>query len=64
MQQVELSKTDEFVDFCLEKIYQVRNQPVTVKRDIYRRIETQRRRDTRTSIPGGMGMPSSLRRRR
>jgi len=63
MQQVELSKTDEFVDFCLEKIYQMRNQPVTVKRDIYRSTETQRRRDTRTSIPGGVGMPSSLRRR-
>jgi peptidyl-prolyl cis-trans isomerase SurA len=62
MQQVELSKTDEFIDFCLEKIYQVRNQPVTVKRDIYRRTEVQRRRDTRTSIPrGDMGM---LRRRR
>ena len=63
MQQVELSKTDEFIDFCLEKIYQVRNQPVTVKRDIYRSTETQRRRDTRPSIPGGVGMPSSLRRR-
>lgn len=63
MQQVELSKTDEFVDFCLEKIYQMRNQPVTVKRDIYRSTETQRRRDTRTSIPGGVGMPSTLRRR-
>jgi len=64
MQQVELSKTDEFVDFCLEKIYQVRNQPVTVKRDVYRRTEVQKRRDTRTSIPGGVGMPSSIRRRR
>ena len=63
MQQVELSKTDEFIDFCLEKIYQVRNQPVTVKRDVYRSTETQRR-DTRTSIPGGVGMPSSIRRRR
>jgi hypothetical protein len=65
MQQVELSKTDEFVDFCLEKIYQMRNQPVTVKREIYRRTEVQRRRDTRTSTPrGGVGMPSSIRRRR
>lgn len=64
MQQVELSKTDEFIDFCLEKIYQMRNQPVTVKRDIYRRTETHRRRDTRTSMPGGVGMPGSLRRRR
>ncbi len=63
MQQVELSKTDDFIDFCLEKIYQMRDQPVTVKRDIYRSTETQRRRDTRTSIPGSMGMPSSLRRR-
>jgi len=64
MQQVELSKTDEFIDFCLEKIYQMRNQPVTVKRDIYRSTETRRPRDTRTSIPrGDMGMPSSIRRR-
>lgn len=63
MQQVELSKTDDFIDFCLEKIYQMRDQPVTVKRDIYRSTEPQRRRDTRTSIPGGIGMPSSLRRR-
>ena len=63
MEQVELSKTDEFIDFCLERIYQMRNQPVTVKRDIYRSTETQRRRDTRTPIPRGVGIPSSLRRR-
>jgi len=64
LQQAELSKTDDFVDFCLEKIYQMRNQPVTVKREIYRRTEVQRRRDTRTSIPrGDMGMPGSIRRR-
>ena len=63
LQQAELSRTDEFIDFCLEKIYQMRNQPVTVKRDIYRSTEVQRRRDTRTSIPGGAGMPSCLRRR-
>jgi len=63
LQQAELSKTDEFIDFCLENIYQMRNQPVTVKREIYRSTETQRRRDTRTSIPGGMGMPGSIRRR-
>ena len=64
LQQAELSKTDDFVDFCLEKIYQMRNQPVTVKRDIYRRTEVQRRRDTRPSTPrGDMGMPSSIRRR-
>ena len=63
LQQAELSKTDEFIDFCLEKIYKMRDQPVTVKRDIYRSTEPQRRRDTRTSMPGGVGMPSSLRRR-
>ncbi len=63
LQQVELSKTGEFIDFCLEKIYKMRDQPVTVKRDIYRSTERQRRRDTRTSMPGSMGMPSSLRRR-
>ena len=63
LQQAELGRTDEFIDFCLDKIYQMRDQPVTVKRDIYRRTEIQRRRDTRTSTPGGVGMPSSLRRR-
>ena len=63
LQQAELGKTDKFIDFCLEKIYQMRDQPVTVKRDIYRRTETQRPRDTRTSMPGGVGMPGSLRRR-
>jgi hypothetical protein len=64
LQQAELGKTDDFVDFCLEKIYQMRNQPVTVKREIYRRTEVQRRRDTRTSTPrGDMGMPGSIRRR-
>jgi hypothetical protein len=63
LQQAELSRTDKFIDFCLEKIYQMRNQPVTIKRDIYRSTDTPRRRDTRTSIPGGAGMPSSLRRR-
>ncbi len=63
LQQVELSKTGEFIDFCMEKIYQMRNQPVTVKRDIYRRTEVRRRRDIRTSMPGGVGMPGSIRRR-
>jgi parvulin-like peptidyl-prolyl isomerase len=64
LQQVELSKTDEFVDFCLEKIYQVRDQPVTVKRDIYRGAEAQQRKGAGPSIPGaGMGMPRSIRRR-
>ncbi len=64
LQQIELSKTDEFVDFCLEKIYQVRDQPVTVKRDIYRGTEAQDRKDTGTLMPGaGMGMPRSIRRR-
>jgi len=62
LQQVELSKTDEFIDFCLEKIYQMRNEPVTVKRDIYRRTETQRPRDTRPSIYRDM-MPGGIRRR-
>jgi parvulin-like peptidyl-prolyl isomerase len=64
LQQAKLGKTDDFVDFCLEKIYQMRNQPVTVKREIYRRTDVQRRRDTRTSTPrGDMGMPGSIRRR-
>ncbi len=62
LQQVELSKTDEFIDFCLEKIYQKRDEPVTVKRDIYRRTETQRPRDTRPSIYRDM-MPGGIRRR-
>ncbi len=62
LQQVELSKTDEFIDFCLEKIYQMRNEPVTVKREIYRRTETQRPRDTRPSIYRDM-MPGGIRRR-
>ncbi len=62
LQQVELSKTDEFIDFCLEKIYQKRDEPVTVKRDIYRRTETQSPRDTRPSIYRDM-MPGGIRRR-
>jgi parvulin-like peptidyl-prolyl isomerase len=62
LQQVELSKMDEFIDFCLEKIYQMRDEPVTVKRDIYRRTETQRPRDTRPSIYRDM-MPGGIRRR-
>ena len=62
LQQVELSRTDEFIDFCLEKIYQMRDEPVTVKRDIYRRTETQRPRDTRPSIYRDM-MPGGIRRR-
>ncbi len=62
LQQVELSKTDEFIDFCLVKIYQMRDEPVTLKRDIYRRTETQRPRDTRPSIYRDM-MPGSIRRR-
>ncbi|MHC4104648.1 MAG: peptidylprolyl isomerase [Planctomycetota bacterium] len=64
LQQAELSKTDEFVDFCLDKIYQMRDQSVTVKRNIYKGAETQSRKDTNTSLPGaGMGMPRNLRRR-
>ncbi len=62
LQQVELSKTDEFIDFCLEKIYQKRDQPVTLKRDIYKRTETQRPRDTRPSIYKDM-MPGGIRKR-
>ena len=64
LQQAELSKTDEFVDFCLDKIYQMRDQSITVKRNIYKGAETQRRKDSNSSIPGaGMGMPGNLRRR-
>jgi len=64
LQQAELSKTDEFVDFCLDKIYQMRDQSVTVKRNIYKGTDTQSRKDTNTSLPGaGMGMPRNLRRR-
>jgi len=62
LQQAELSRTDEFIDFCLEKVYQMRDEPVTVKRDIYKRTETQRPRDTRPSIYRDM-MPGSIRRR-
>lgn len=64
LQQAELSKTGEFVDFCLDKIYQMRDQPVTVKRNIYKGTQTQPRKDIGTSFPGaGMGMPESIRRR-
>ncbi len=64
LQQAELSNTDEFVDFCLDKIYQMRDQSVTVKRNIYKGTETQRRKDTNAPLPGaGMGMPRNLRRR-
>ena len=64
LQQAELSKTDEFVDFCLDKIYQMRDQSVTVTRNIYKGTKTQRSTDTNTSLPGaGMGMPGYLRRR-
>jgi len=64
VKQAELGNTDEFVDFCLEKIYQMRDQPLTVKRSIYKGIQTEERRDTSSSVPGpGMGMPGSIRRR-
>ena len=64
LQQAELSNTDEFVDFCLDKIYQMRDQSVTVTRNIYKAAETPRRKDTNTSLPGaGMGIPRNLRRR-
>ena len=62
LQQAELSETDEFVDFCLEKIYQMRDQPVTVRRDIYRRTEVQRPQDTRSPIYRDI-MPGGIRRR-
>ena len=62
LQQTELGRTDEFIDFCLEKVYQMRDQPVTVKRDIYRRTEAQRPRDTSPSIYRDM-MPGGIRRR-
>ncbi len=64
LQQAQLSKTDEFVDFCLDKIYQMRDQPITVKRNIYKGTQTQKRKDTSTPLPGaGMGMPGNIRRR-
>ncbi len=64
LQQAELSKTDDFVEFCLDKIYQMRDQSVTVKRNIYKGTETQSRKETNTALPGaGMGMPRNLRRR-
>lgn len=61
MQQAELGRTDEFVDFCLEEIYRMRNQPI--RRNIYRRTETQRPRDTYTPIPRGTRTPGSRTRR-
>ena len=64
LQQARLSNTDEFVDFCLDKIYQMRDQTVTVKRNIYKGTQTQKRKDESTSLPGaGMGMPGNIRRR-
>jgi parvulin-like peptidyl-prolyl isomerase len=64
LQQAELSNADEFVDFCLDKIYQMRDRPVTVKRSIYKTPDRQERKDTGSSLPGaGTGMPGVLRRR-
>jgi hypothetical protein len=64
LQQAKLSNTSEFVDFCLDKIYQMRDQSVTVKRNIYKGTQTQKRKDTGTSLPGaGLGMPGTIRRR-
>ena len=64
LQQAKLSNTDEFVDFCLDKIYQMRDQSVTVKRNIYKGTQTQKRKDTSTPLPGaGMGLPGGIRRR-
>jgi hypothetical protein len=63
LQQAELSNTDEFVDFCMDKIYQMRDQVVTVNRDIYRGPETQKPKSTSSPLPGaGMGMPRNIRR--
>lgn len=64
LQQAELSNTDEFVDFCIDKIYQMRDQPITVKRNIYKTVESEKRKNTSSSLPGaGMGIPGYLRRR-
>ena len=64
LQQAELSKTGEFLDFCLDKIYQMRDQPIMVKRNIYKGIQTQKPKDTSTALPGaGIGIPGSIRRR-
>ena len=64
LQQAELSNTDEFVDFCLDKIYQMKDQVVTVKRDIYRGDQTQKPKDTGSPSPGsGMPFPGAIRRR-
>ncbi len=57
LQQAELSKTGEFIDFCLEKIHQMRDQTVTVKKEIYKRTETRKPRDTSTSIYRDIGIP-------
>ncbi|MFZ2146280.1 MAG: peptidylprolyl isomerase [Sedimentisphaerales bacterium] len=62
LQQAELSDTDEFTDFCLEKIYQMRDQPVTVRRDVYRRTDVEKPRDTKSSIYRDI-MPGGIRRR-
>ncbi len=63
LQQAELSNTDEFVDFCLDKIYQMKDQAITVKRDIYRAPQKQKPKSTSSPLPGaGMGMPRSIRR--
>jgi hypothetical protein len=62
LQQAELSNTDEFVDFCLDKIYQMKDQTVTVKRNIYEGPQTQK--DTGSPSPGaGMPFPGGIRRR-
>ena len=64
LQQAELSNTDEFVDFCLDKIYQMRDQTVTVKRNIYQSPGSQKSQGSGSSLPGaGMGMPGIIRRR-
>ena len=64
LQQAGLSETGEFVDFCLDKIYQMKDQAVTVKRNIYKGPEIKKREDTTSSMPGtGMGIPGGMRRR-
>ena len=57
LQQAELSKTGEFIDFCLGKIYEMRDQTATVKRDIYKRMDMQKPRETNTSAYRDIGIP-------
>ncbi|MBN1805724.1 MAG: peptidylprolyl isomerase [Sedimentisphaerales bacterium] len=61
LQQAELSNTDEFVDFCLDKIYQMKDRTVMVKRSIYQGAETQKPKDSASPLPGaGAGLPRGI----